>query len=819
MSAHHGQFPPGRGLSPNAVELGRQITLARQLLMKQKQAESRADAFFKKRSSMRPAAHILPMKKDDGKSGKSTTYLSVADDEDLDDDISLHKPGGDSSRSHYSGIYTSRSEKRNQQNSPLGSARKTGDELLEKWKVQSEMRRLEGKLQEKTKEVAMLETQVNHTLRAAQSKERNLATMKAIWDETAAKQSRARQRLRHYIDDLADRAEKAENQVEDLKTSRTLSRTASISRSSDGYKAMDRLVPSHDHYVPDPNITLSMSRKTMPHQYPPEDHSGLPRTPLGRDGLFPSQGPGHGLMAGLVDIAKSPSGYSHLVEDPIQASRAPEVSHVPHLQSAVQRTVRNASYETPSASVSLGIPSDGGDLSASQWPKTSSYIPAASSINDRDPIFKDENNWNDMDFLEEVMEDVVRKREEQQRQSRHDNPRASPTAVSRGFSPLPSHGVDYSRQSPDYRYDDPGVMDQESGSDVSVTSVSQWSEEGRATYHYRRGKFLHHFEPRKRRVILFLIFSYLRTSTKLKCASVCREWRDVCHQPELWQYVHLRSRQISSKFLKTISVWCTQLKWLTLEKLSSRNRRDGESQDVYLKKIRGCLEPGLEALLQSAGSDLLTFKIVDCPYIITERVLWLASCHCRSLMSVTYISKTDPVGSEVIWALGAGCRQIQSLKIPPKHPCEKPKRFNSACVATIGRCWTQLKALSVGGPSVKVESLSVVVRSCAKLQVLELDHMIKVTEEKAVELCQDGLRGLHTLILRHTPITPSAILHFNGACPQLTRISVHLSLSDFFPLPASPGQRKEFSKAIETLLVLSKKRSLENTLQVRADYK
>lgn len=59
---------------------------------------------------------------------------------------------------------------------------------------------------------------------------RNLASMKAVWDETAAKQSVARQHLRHYIDDLADRAEKAEHEVEDLRTSLSLSRTPSLSR-------------------------------------------------------------------------------------------------------------------------------------------------------------------------------------------------------------------------------------------------------------------------------------------------------------------------------------------------------------------------------------------------------------------------------------------------------------------------------------------------------------------------------------------------------------------------------------------------------------
>ncbi|XP_003724568.2 uncharacterized protein LOC100887834 isoform X2 [Strongylocentrotus purpuratus] len=818
MSAHDGQFPPGRGLSPNAMELGRQITLARQLLQKQKQAEFRANAFFNKRSSMRPAAHILPMKKGphyDDKIGKGDSYLSLADD-DLDDDISLQKSGAQSSRSLYSGLYTPRSNKRNPQSHHPVSTRKSGDELLEKWKVQSEMRRLEGNLQEKTKEVAALQTQVDHTLRAAQSKDRNLASMKAVWDETAAKQSVARQHLRHYIDDLADRAEKAEHEVEDLRTSLTLSRTPSLSRTSEGSKVMNRHAPvntyaqdtNHSTYGGSPDIIIQ-------HQYSPDDHSRHLRNTTGRDELYSSQGTGHGVQARMVNPTHSFSRYSHTDEAAIHTSHAQLASHVPNLPTTSNNSARNAPYETPSPTVLQGMSSSNINPheapSSSLLPGTSSYIPAVSSYKDGDPIFKDQTNWNDMDFLEEVMEDVMLRRGEEGK--------PSPTAVSRGFSPLPSYGVDYSRKSPEYRVDGSRLVNEDSGSDVSVTSVSQWSEEGRATIPHREGTYLHHFEPKKRRAILFLVFSYLRTSTKLKCASVCREWRDVSHQPELWQYVHLRSRQISSKFLKTISTWCTQLKWLIFEKLSPRNQREDETKDVYFKKIRGCLEPGIEALLQSAGNGLLTLKIVDCPHIFTERVLWLASCHCRSLMSVTYISRTDPVGPEVIWALGAGCRHIQSLKIPPKSPCEKPKRFNSACVAMIGRCWTQLKALSVGGTHVKAESLSLVIRSCAKLQVLELDHMTKLTEEKAVELCRDGLRGLHTLILKHTPITPSAILHFNGACPQLTRISVHLSLSDFFPSPASPGQRKEFSNAIETLLVLCKKRSLENTLQVRADYK
>lgn len=143
----------------------------------------------------------------------------------------------------------------------------------------------------------------------------------------------------------------------------------------------------------------------------------------------------------------------------------------------------------------------------------------------------------------------------------------------------------------------------------------------------------------------------------------------------------------------------------------------------------GCLEAGLESLLKAAGGNLLILRISHCPNILTDRSLWLASCYCRALQAVTYRwvhptrcnpkrvclgpkgslgsalrtlppgfsgkgtqelrgprggsrghqgrwpqlclfnrSATDPVGHEVIWALGAGCREIVSLQVAPLHP-------------------------------------------------------------------------------------------------------------------------------------------------------
>lgn len=138
---------------------------------------------------------------------------------------------------------------------------------------------------------------------------------------------------------------------------------------------------------------------------------------------------------------------------------------------------------------------------------------------------------------------------------------------------------------------------------------------------------------------------------------------------------------------------------------------------------RGCLEAGLESLLKAAGGNLLILRISHCPNVLTDRSLWLASCYCRALQAVTYRwvrtarskasgprdpwtlhtlppgllgkgtqelcgpregsrgpqswwpqlclfnrSATDPVGHEVIWALGAGCREIVSLQVAPLHP-------------------------------------------------------------------------------------------------------------------------------------------------------
>lgn len=111
------------------------------------------------------------------------------------------------------------------------------------------------------------------------------------------------------------------------------------------------------------------------------------------------------------------------------------------------------------------------------------------------------------------------------------------------------------------------------------------------------------------------------------------------------------------------------------------------------------MEPGLEALLRSAGGSLLHLSVSQCPNVLTERTLWLASCYCRNLETLTYRSvshrlhdllelfrsesafptvcvlrrsSSHPPTQEVLWALGAGCRNISTLQVAPSHPWSAP---------------------------------------------------------------------------------------------------------------------------------------------------
>ncbi|TNN61910.1 F-box only protein 41 [Liparis tanakae] len=195
----------------------------------------------------------------------------------------------------------------------------------------------------------------------------------------------------------------------------------------------------------------------------------------------------------------------------------------------------------------------------------------------------------------------------------------------------------------------------------------------------------------KMRAALFCIFTYLDTKTLLRAAEVCRDWKFVARHPAVWTRVLLENARISSKFLSTMSQWCTQTHSLILQNLKPRQRGKKETKDEYGKSTRGGLEEGLEALLKATGSNLLILKISHCPNLLTDRSLWLASCYCRALQAVTYRSATDPVGQEVIWALGA----VNSLLVSVTDAC---RRLEDAGHTSVLLVWAGLDVAFRGWP-------------------------------------------------------------------------------------------------------------------------
>ncbi|KAJ1078118.1 hypothetical protein K5549_011445 [Capra hircus] len=321
----------------------------------------------------------------------------------------------------------------------------------------------------------------------------------------------------------------------------------------------------------------------------------------------------------------------------------------------------------------------------------------------------------------------------------------------------------------------------------------------------------------KMRAALFCIFTYLDTRTLLHAAEVCRDWRFVARHPAVWTRVLLENARVCSKFLAMLAQWCTQAHSLTLQNLKPRQRGKKESKEEYARSTRGCLEAGLESLLKAAGGNLLILRISHCPNILTDRSLWLASCYCRALQAVTYRSATDPVGHEVIWALGAGCREIVSLQVAPLHPCQQPMRFSNRCLQMIGRCWPHLRALGVGGAGCGVQGLASLARNCMRLQVLELDHVSEITQEVAAEVCREGLKGLEMLVLTATPVTPKALLHFNSICRNLKSIVVQIGIADYFKEPSSPEAQKLFEDMITKLQALRRRPGFSKILHIKVE--
>ncbi|XP_061194337.1 uncharacterized protein LOC133202515 [Saccostrea echinata] len=304
----------------------------------------------------------------------------------------------------------------------------------------------------------------------------------------------------------------------------------------------------------------------------------------------------------------------------------------------------------------------------------------------------------------------------------------------------------------------------------SVTISS--SEGGRVLTNHRE-------ETRKRRRALHNIFQFLDIESLLMVAQVCREWKKVSRNRSLWKQVVLENRKCSSKFLISLSSWCTSMEQLTLRNLSPRNQWQTEADDVYQSTIRGSLEPGLERLLQVSESSLKSISIISCGALLTDKSIWLVSCYSRMLRSVEYLSDSFPLGPDVMYALGAGCRDITTLMISPIFPCENEEKFSNKCLQIVSQFCCDLEILSIGGSKIDINGLVLIAKACQRLHQLDLHHCQEMTSDTAVAICRLGLKQLLSLSFVHTPITADALKHFYNSCKHLKSLHVALSIMDF----------------------------------------
>lgn len=106
------------------------------------------------------------------------------------------------------------------------------------------------------------------------------------------------------------------------------------------------------------------------------------------------------------------------------------------------------------------------------------------------------------------------------------------------------------------------------------------------------------------------------------------------------------------------------------------------------------------------------------------RTLWLASCHCRNLRQLIYVSRNFPLSAPVVWSIGAACRNIDTLIVPQSkalHSSDKRKvdylRFNDSCLLMVARCWPKtLKTLCISGIHITVSGIAQLGKKTKKLK-------------------------------------------------------------------------------------------------------
>ncbi|XP_052101746.1 uncharacterized protein LOC127735559 [Mytilus californianus] len=322
---------------------------------------------------------------------------------------------------------------------------------------------------------------------------------------------------------------------------------------------------------------------------------------------------------------------------------------------------------------------------------------------------------------------------------------------------------------------------------------------------------------RKRRQALCRIFSFLDTSSLIQVALVCREWKKISRHPSLWKHVYLKNQKCSLEFLLNIAKWCTSMETLHLDGLKTREKKEFETQEDYNNRTRAVLEPGLEKLLQVSESTLKTATIIHCENIITDKGLWLVSCYSRVVRKVTYICNTDLPGADVIWALGAGCRDISYLNITLTDPSSAVGvKFNNKCLQVISQFCQDLQTLCVCGTEIDMNGLVLIAKSCQRLTKLEMHYGITVTEDTMVAVCRLGLHNLQQIYFNFTPVEAKAILQLYKSSKHLQKIQISLDIScfDLKGEYKEEDKMKKYADMVKNLKELQKKPGVGNILKL-----
>ncbi|KAA0722082.1 F-box only protein 41 [Triplophysa tibetana] len=196
-------------------------------------------------------------------------------------------------------------------------------------------------------------------------------------------------------------------------------------------------------------------------------------------------------------------------------------------------------------------------------------------------------------------------------------------------------------------------------------------------------------EVLKIRAALFCIFTYLDTKTLLRAAEVCRDWRFVARHPAVWTRVLLENARISSKFLCTLSLWCTQTHSLILQNLKPRQRGKKETKEEYMKSTRQqparfsnrCLQtigrcwPHLRALgvggagcgvqgLASLARNCMRLQVLELDHV-SEINQEVAAEMCREgLKGLEMLVLTStPVTPKALLHFNSVCRNLKSIVV------------------------------------------------------------------------------------------------------------------------------------------------------------